>query len=126
MNIFLSNLSGKSLYEQIYEQIKMQILEGTLKEGEALPTIRGLAKDLKISVITTARAYSDLERDGFIYSVVGKGSFVSSADEVTRSLQKKIIERFEGICTQCRKVGVKKPELLTVLDQVYAQKENGI
>ena len=56
MNIFLSNLSGKSLYEQIYEQIKQQILEGTLSAGAALPTIRGLAKDLKISVITTARA----------------------------------------------------------------------
>ena len=81
MNIFLSNLSGKSLYEQIYEQIKQQILEGTLSAGAALPTIRGLAKDLKISVITTARAYSDLERDGFIYSVVGKGSFVSERNQ---------------------------------------------
>ena len=77
MNIFISNTSGKSLYEQIYEQIKNSILDGTLKEGEALPTIRGLAKDLRISVITTSRAYSDLERDGYIYSVTGKGSFVS-------------------------------------------------
>ena len=77
MNIFISNTSGKSLYEQIYEQIKNSILDGTLKEGEVLPTIRGLAKDLRISVITTSRAYSDLERDGYIYSVTGKGSFVS-------------------------------------------------
>ena len=81
MNIHISNTSGKSLYEQIYAQIKNQILDGTLKEGEPLPTIRGLAKDLRISVITTSRAYSDLERDGYIYSVVGKGSFVAERNK---------------------------------------------
>lgn len=81
MNIHISNVSGKSLYEQIYTQIKNQILDGTLKAGEPLPTIRGLAKDLRISVITTSRAYSDLERDGYIYSVVGKGSFVAERNQ---------------------------------------------
>ena len=81
MNIHISNISGKALYEQIYEQIKTQILEGTLKEGEPLPTIRGLAKDLRISVITTSRAYSDLERDGYICSVVGKGTFVAERNQ---------------------------------------------
>lgn len=81
MNIFISNTSGKSLYEQIYDQIKTLILEGTLKAGEPLPTIRGLAKDLRISVITTSRAYSDLERDGYIYSIVGKGSFVAERNQ---------------------------------------------
>lgn len=77
MNVYLSNASGKALYEQIYERIKTMILDGTLKAGEPLPTIRGLAKDLRISVITTSRAYAELERDGYIYSVVGKGSFVA-------------------------------------------------
>lgn len=81
MNIFISNTSNKSLYEQIYDQIKNMILDGTLKEGQALPTIRGLAKDLRISVITTSRAYTDLERDGYIYSVVGKGSFVAERNK---------------------------------------------
>lgn len=81
MNIFISNTSGKSLYEQIYDQIKTLILEGSLRAGEPLPTIRGLAKDLRISVITTSRAYSDLERDGYIYSVVGKGSFVAECNQ---------------------------------------------
>ena len=66
MNIHISNNSQKALYEQIYDQLREQILDGTLKAGEALPTIRGLAKDLRISVITTSRAYSDLERDGYI------------------------------------------------------------
>ena len=81
MNIHISNTSGKSLYEQIYVQIKNQILDGTLKEGEPLPTIRGLAKDLRISVITPSRVYSDLERDGYIFSVVGKGSFVAERNK---------------------------------------------
>lgn len=81
MNIFISNTSGKALYEQIYDQIKTLILEGSLRAGEPLPTIRGLAKDLRISVITTSRAYTDLERDGYIYSVVGKGSFVAERNQ---------------------------------------------
>ena len=78
MNIYLSNASGKALYEQIYDRIRTMILDGTLKAGQPLPTIRGLAKDLRISVITTSRAYDELEKDGFIYSVVGKGSFVAA------------------------------------------------
>lgn len=78
MNISINNTSGVSLYEQIYEQIKNSVLSGELKSGDALPTIRSLAKDLRISVITTSRAYDELEKDGFIYSVVGKGSFVAA------------------------------------------------
>ncbi|MCQ2534795.1 MAG: GntR family transcriptional regulator [Clostridia bacterium] len=76
MDIFLSNSSGVPIYEQIEEQIKSQIMNGNLVEGELLPSMRVLAKDLKISIITTKRAYEDLERDGFIESVTGKGSFV--------------------------------------------------
>ena len=114
----------------IFEQLKKQILEfitiGILSPNDKLPSVRAMASQIGVNPNTVAKAYQELERSGVICSVAGKGSFVSSADEVTRSLQKKIIERFEGICTQCRKVGVKKPELLTVLDQVYAQKENGI
>lgn len=76
MDIILSNSSGVPIYEQIEEQIKSQIMRGNLVEGELLPSMRVLAKDLKISIITTKRAYEDLERDGFIESVTGKGSFV--------------------------------------------------
>ena len=83
MNIIISNISDKPIYEQIYLQIKGAILRGDQKEGEALPSIRALAKDLRISVITTKRAFDDLERDGFIYSVQGKGSFVAAKNKET-------------------------------------------
>ena len=76
MDIIISNSSGVPIYEQIEEQIKSQIMTGELVEGDALPSMRVLAKDLRISIITTKRAYEDLERDGFITSVTGKGSFV--------------------------------------------------
>lgn len=78
MDIIISNSNGSPIYEQIYSQIKNLILNGTLKEGDPLPSMRSLAKDLRISVITTKRAYEELERDGFIETVMGKGSFVGS------------------------------------------------
>lgn len=77
MNLIISNASGQPIYEQIYAQIKAEILRGTLREGDALPSIRALAKDLRISVITTKRAYDELERQGFIYTQPGKGSFAA-------------------------------------------------
>ena len=78
MEIIISNSSDKPLYEQICLQIKSLIMDGTLSSGEALPSMRSLAKDLHISVITVQRAYEDLTRDGFIETVSGKGSFVVS------------------------------------------------
>lgn len=78
MNILIDNKSGAPIYDQIYSQVKSQIISGELREDEALPSIRSLAKDLRISVITTKRAYEELERDGFIYTVAGKGSFVAA------------------------------------------------
>ena len=80
MNIIISNSGEKPIYEQITAQIKAMVMNGQLKEGDALPSMRMLAKELRISVITTKRAYEDLERDGFITTVVGKGSFIKAAD----------------------------------------------
>lgn len=80
MEIIISNASGKPIYEQITSQIKNLIISGELRAGEALPSIRLLAKELRISVITTKRAYEELERDGFIETVAGKGSFVAAKD----------------------------------------------
>ena len=77
MNLILSNANGAPIYEQIYTQLKAAILTGELQEGEALPSIRQLAKDLRISVSTTKRAYDELERDGFIYTVAAKGCYVA-------------------------------------------------
>ena len=77
MELFIDVRSGAPIYDQIYSQIKAHILRGELTEDEALPSIRTLAKDLRISVITTKRAYDELEREGFIYTVAGKGCFVA-------------------------------------------------
>ncbi len=77
MTILIDNHSGVPIYDQIFTQIKSQIISGSLPEGEPLPSIRSLAKDLRISVITTKRAYDELEAAGFIYTLPGKGSFVS-------------------------------------------------
>ncbi len=78
MTIVIQNTSDLPIYEQIAQQIKQHILSGALHEGDALPSIRALAKELRISVITTKRAYEELERDGFLYTVAGKGSFVAA------------------------------------------------
>ncbi len=121
MNIHISNVSGKALYEQIYDQIKNQILEGTLKAGESLPTIRGLAKDLRISVITTSRAYSDLERDGYIYSVVGKGSFVAERNKEfvreknIKEMEEYIVKSVE-IANRC---GMNEEQFIDIVKTIY-------
>ena len=85
MDILLHNTGGQPIYEQVASQIKNQIISGTLQPGEMLPSIRSLAKDLKISVITTKRAYDELEAAGFLVTVAGKGSFVA---EGNRALQR--------------------------------------
>ena len=93
MEILISNSNGKPIYEQICQQIKSQIMDGTLAAGDALPSMRALARDLHISVITVQRAYEDLTRDGFIETVSGKGSFVAAQNrEFIREEQLRIAE----------------------------------
>ncbi|WMT39079.1 GntR family transcriptional regulator [Paenibacillus sp. D2_2] len=102
MNILLSHSSGEPIYSQIVRQIRSGILHGELAPGSALPSIRQLAKDLQISVITTKRAYDELEQEGLIDSVVGKGSFVSGGnqefirEQQMRQLEKQIRELLDG------------------------------
>lgn len=81
MDIIISSNSAKPIYEQITSQIKEQVMKGSLKAGDSIPSMRALAKDLHISVITVQRAYEDLQRDGFIETVVGKGSFISARNQ---------------------------------------------
>lgn len=93
MDIIIQNTSGKPIYEQITAQIKSQILSGALQAGDALPSMRLLAKELRISVITTKRAYEELERDGFIETVTGKGSFVAAQN--TELIREEVLRRTE-------------------------------
>lgn len=127
MNIILSNSSGVPIYEQIEEQIKSQIMTGDLKEGDALPSMRVLAKDLKISIITTKRAYEDLERDGFIESVTGKGSFVKgiNSDIVKENMMFAIEEYLEKAVDKAILGKVSKGELTEMLTLIYEEKKNG-
>lgn len=98
MFIKLSNASNQPIYEQITEQLKQVILSGVLVAGDALPSIRALAVELKISVMTTKRAYADLERDGFIETVAGKGSFVSQRNQ--DFLREELVKQIEGHLTK--------------------------
>lgn len=98
MNVIVSNASDKPIYEQIYAQIKGAILRGECREGEPLPSIRALAKELRISVITTKRAYDELEREGFIYTVAGKGCFVAQRN--VEMLREEILKKIEGLMQQ--------------------------
>lgn len=94
MKILIDNKSGAPIYDQIYSQIKNQIINGTLEENEMLPSIRGLAKDLRISFITTKRAYEELEKDGFIYTLPGKGCYVASKN--VELLREENLKKIEG------------------------------
>ena len=97
MQLYIDNRSGAPIYDQIYSQIKDAILSGQVTEGEALPSIRALAKDLRISVITTKRAYDELERDGFIDRVPGKGCYVAEQNlDLVREAHLKQIEDHMG------------------------------
>ncbi|MDF2941517.1 MAG: hypothetical protein K0S01_375 [Herbinix sp.] len=106
MNILISNSSDKPIYEQITSQMKQMIIIGELEAGGILPSMRTLAKELRISVITTKRAYEELERDGFIYTVVGKGSFVAEKNlEFVREEQLRIVEEYLGKAVAGAKAG---------------------
>ena len=95
MNIIIDNKSGAPIYDQIYTQIKNQIISGVWKPDEALPSIRNLAKDLRISVVTTKRAYDELEREGFVYTIPAKGCFVAPKNvELLREENLKQIEHY--------------------------------
>ena len=120
MQLLIDNKSGTSIYEQIYTQIKDQIIGGALGEDDPLPSIRNLAKDLRISVITTKRAYEELERDGYLYTVAGKGCYVAPKDtELVREQHLREIEshmrQIHGLATP---LGLTEAELLDMYHAV--------
>lgn len=126
MDIIISNSSGEPIYQQIKSGIKALILNGSLKEGDALPSMRTLAMELRISVITTKRAYDELEREGFIESFTGKGSFVKAQNH--ELLREENLRQTEALLTEaCEKAklcGISLDELKEILDLVYGGMEN--
>ena len=123
MNINISNTSTIPLYEQIQTQIKSQILNGSLIPGDGLPSIRNLAKELKVSIITTKRAYEELEKDGFIETVVGKGTFVSNQN--TERLKEitlyNLENKLEEIIKQAKCAGITLEECLEIFKSIYEE-----
>ncbi len=121
MDIILSNSSGKPIYEQITDQIKNQILSGALEAGDALPSMRQLARDLRISVITTKRAYEELERDGFLENVPGKGCFIAPQDrELLREARLRKVEDHLARAVEEARVGaIPLSELQEMLELIY-------
>lgn len=123
MNIIISNSSDLPIYEQITEQIKSMILKGELKEGDALPSMRTLAKDLKISVITTKRAYEELEASGFIKSYTGKGSFVSpkNVDLIREENLKKIEASLTSAIELANATGISNQEIKEIFNLLLSE-----
>lgn len=123
MNIFIDNKSGVPIYDQIYTQIKNHIISGELEEDEALPSIRGLAKDLRISVVTTKRAYDELEREGFVYTIPAKGCFVAAknADLLREENLKKIEEHMQLIAQLAVSCNLNRQDILDMFCIIWEE-----
>lgn len=123
MDIIISNANKKPIYEQIASQIKNMIINGTLNEGDALPSMRGLAQELRISVITTKRAYEELERDGFIETATGRGSFVAGKnlefihEEQLRRAEEYLLKSVDI----AKSSGITLEELIDILNTLYEE-----
>lgn len=124
MNIIISNNINLPIYEQIVRAVKNEIIAGNIKEEDPLPSIRGLARDLQISIITTNRAYEELEKEGLIYSKAGKGFFVSKQN--TNMLKEKKIQGIENdiheLVKECKKSGISKEEMLGMIEVIWDEK----
>lgn len=122
MRVVLSNTSGVPLYEQIKEQVRAAILAGELLEGEALPSVRALARDLRISVITTTRAYADLAQEGFLTNVAGKGAFVLPIDSalVREQLLRQVEDGLTEAMRAARLAGLDRDGVVEVLDTLLS------
>lgn len=125
MKIIISNASPEPIYQQIGTQIKTQIISGELEEGATLPSIRKLAQELHISVITTKRAYEELEKEGFIDTVIGKGTFVAIQNmELLREKKMKSIEdQMSKLVQEAQRMGIKLSELQEILNILYTENE---
>ena len=125
MQLYIDNRSGAPIYDQIYSQIKDAIVSGQVAAGEALPSIRALAKDLRISVITTKRAYDELEREGFIDTLPGKGCFVAekNLDLIREQKLKELEDHLDAAVELAAQCGVSAPELMEMLRILLKEEE---
>ena len=123
MTVLIDNKCSLPIYDQIYSQIKAQIISGELQEHEALPSIRNLAKDFRISVITTKRAYEDLEADGFITTMPGRGSFVAPQNPALHREEsvKQMEEHLQHAIDAARRGGITKDEVRETLDLLWEE-----
>lgn len=123
MEIIISNSSPKPIYEQITSQMKALIMNGELKSGDAIPSMRVMAKTIHVSVITVQKAYEDLARDGFIETTVGRGSFVSAQnkDFIKEEKQKEIETLLQEATDKAKQAGIKLEELKSLLDVFYME-----
>lgn len=127
MNIIISNVNGEPIYLQIANQIKKMILDGELSEGDMLPSMRTLAIELRISFMTTKRAYEELEHEGFIESYTGKGSFVKAKTlELFREARmKEIDELLIEACEKAKRIGLGMKDLHDMLDMAGGDEDHG-
>ena len=125
MHILIDNKSGAPIYDQIYTQIKQQIISGTLPEHTMLPSIRGLAKDLRISFITTKRAYDELEKDGFLYTIQGKGCYVApkNVELLREEYLKKIEDHIEQVIQLAASCNLSGEDILSMVKFSLEERE---
>lgn len=123
LDILISNSSPTALYEQIQNQIKNQIINGNLKPGDPLPSIRVLAKELKVSIITSKRAYEELEKEGFIETVVGKGTFVSNSnsERLREAAMAEMEEKLENVIISAKSLGLSLDECIEIFKSIYEE-----
>ena len=123
MNILISNASDLPLYQQIKDQIKDAILREELKEGDMLPSIRSFANDLKVSVLTIRRVYEELEKEGFVTSQVGIGTFVSAGNlDLLRDSRRRLVEeKMQDIIHTAKSLSITKEELMAMMDILYEE-----
>jgi GntR family transcriptional regulator len=124
-NIFVSTMSDIPIYQQLYDQIVSQILSGELKSGTNLPSIRVMAKELRVSVITIKKTWEELEKSGYLYTISGKGTYISALTEKNLETKKANLlkEIFSKNISQCKTLNISKEEIFEVINDLYDNKK---